>query len=171
MTNILLILLGITILLAGRRLFWLFVGVVGFVVGISLATQVFKSESELTILAIALIAGVLGGLLAVFLQRLAVEVASFVAGGYAAIIFVDLLGLTTRISSWVPFLVGGILGAILVAALFDWALIILSSLTGAVMLVQAFKVSHIFGLLVFVVLFALGIGIQAGAMRGVRGRS
>ncbi len=76
--------LGIVMLVAGRKLFWLFVGVVGFTVGIGMAERFFPGESETTLLILALITGVLFAVLALFLKRIAVGVAGFVAGGYLA---------------------------------------------------------------------------------------
>jgi hypothetical protein len=43
-TQIVTILVGIVVLIAGRRLFWLFVGVVGFVAGLSLAFQLLADQ-------------------------------------------------------------------------------------------------------------------------------
>lgn len=168
MTTIIQIVLGVVTLLTGRKLFWLFVGVIGFVVGIGLATQLFSGESEIALLAIALVAGIVGALLAVFLQRLAVGAAGFLAGGYIALSLLDLLGLKLALPGWIPFLIGGVLGAVLLAAMFDWALIILSSLVGANLLVEAMKAQQVLGVVLFILLFFVGLAIQAGLMRGER---
>ncbi len=56
---------------------------------------------------------------------------------------------------WLLFLIGGIIGAILVSALFDWALIILSAVAGATLIVQAFQFSSTINLLLFGVLCCL----------------
>ena len=168
MTTIIQIILGVATLLAGRKLFWLFVGVIGFAVGIGLATQFFSGESEIALLAIALVAGIIGSLLAVFLQRLAVGAAGFLAGGYITLSLISLLSLKLPMPSWIPFIIGGVLGAVLVAVMFDWALIILSSLLGADLLVQAMRAGQLLGIALFVILFLVGLGIQAGVRRGER---
>ena len=49
---------GLALLTLGRRLFWLFVGLIGFAVGIALAGQVFPSQSDLTQIIIALVLGI-----------------------------------------------------------------------------------------------------------------
>jgi len=54
------IVLGIILLLFGRKLFWFFVGVIGFLTGVLLATHYLQGQPEWVILIIALIAGVLG---------------------------------------------------------------------------------------------------------------
>jgi hypothetical protein len=165
MTNIIQILLGIVILTTGRKLYWLFVGVVGFVVGIALAGMFFPSETEIARLAIALVAGVICALLALFLQRLAVGLVGFLAGGYVALALLDALQIQLGVAAWIIFVVGGIISAALVAALFDWALILLSSLTGASMVIQAFDLGELLNFFVFVFLIVMGIGIQASVKR------
>src|SRR5438067_5667003 len=124
-------LIGIVILFFGRKLFWLCVAAVGFLAGIELAPHLVTEPSPLLELAIALVLGVLDALLAFLLQKIAVAVVGFLAGGklagaIAAAFFVHYVQHSTII-----FLVGGILGAILMLALFDWALIVVSSLVGS----------------------------------------
>lgn len=159
------ILVGVALLILGRRLFWLFVGLVGFVAGITLATQFLSGQPDWLVLVIALVAGLLGVLLALFLQQLAVGVAGFVAGGYIIVNLVSMLmGETDQLLYWLIFLIGGIIGAVLVILLFDWALIVLSSLTGATLVVQAAGLNPTLTLVLFVVLLVVGFVIQASSM-------
>jgi hypothetical protein len=157
---------GIALLALGRKLFWLFVGVAGFVLGFSLATQFFRGQPDWIVLVIALVAGLVGVLLALFLQRFAVGVAGFIAGGYILINLLNALGWQTGQFAWLPFVIGGIIGAVLVLILFDWALIILSSLTGATLIAQAIHFGPLITALAFIVLIILGVVIQASMMTG-----
>jgi hypothetical protein len=159
------IVVGIALLTLGRKLFWLFVGVAGFVFGFGLATQFLRGQPDWIVLVIALVAGLVGVLFALFLQRLAVGVAGFIAGGYILINLLNALGWQTGGVSWLPFVIGGIIGAVLVLILFDWALIILSSLTGATLIAQAIHFGPLITALAFIVLLILGIVIQASMMR------
>jgi pimeloyl-ACP methyl ester carboxylesterase len=168
MITIIQVLLGIVVLISGRKLFWLFVGVVGFAIGAALAAQYISADSEVLKLLIALGAGILGAVLALFLQRLAVGAAGFVVGGYGLTAILDAFGIRFGLPFWVLFLVGGILGAVLVAVLFDWALILLSSLAGADMIVRAIDVSLLLRLLLILLLVLAGVGIQAAIMRSER---
>src|ERR1041385_6576614 len=119
------VLVGLALAFFGRQLFWLFVGGAGFAAGLLFATTFFQGQSELMALIIAVVAGVLGALLSILLQRFAIGLAGFVAGGYA---FLNLAGaLGHEDLAWVGFLIGAIIGALLVLALFDWALIVLSA--------------------------------------------
>ena len=78
------ILVGAALVFFGRRLFWLFVAGVGFVVGMMLATDWLGSDAGLLNFLIALGVGVIGALLSVFLQRMAFALAGFLSGGYLA---------------------------------------------------------------------------------------
>jgi len=148
--------MGVVLLLFGRRLFWLFVGGVGFIVGFDLAGQMFQGISQGLILLIAVVIGLLGAIASIFLQRIVVAIAGFFAGGYflSAAATVALPN-TSRAVPWLAFVAGGIIGAILTAALLDPALILLSSLAGAtaisqnVSLEQGSKGILFLGLLIF----------------------
>ncbi len=164
MTAIIRALLGAALLLTGRKMYWLFVGVIGFVVGLSFGAQVLKSESELLILIIALTAGIVGAVAALFVQRLAVGLAGFIAGGYLLTELLKGINLGSAPPPWLVFLVGGIVGAVLVLLLFDWALIILSSLMGISLITTAFHFGQWVSIVLWVVLFILGVWIQASSM-------
>ena len=155
------IVLGIILLLLGRKLFWFFVGVIGFLTGVLLATHYLQGQPEWVILIIALVAGVLGALLAGLVERVAVEIVGFLGGGYIALGLLPLLKLGNGQFSWLPFLVGGVIGALLVAILLDWALILISSLEGSLLIIQNTHFSASYASLVFVVLIVIGFVVQA----------
>jgi len=158
------ILAGSCLLLFGRKLFWLFVGVSGFLAGIFLVRRFFGGQSELATLVVGIVAGLLGACFAIFLQKMAVAIAGFFAGGYLAVDIVDILGSTHPQFTWLVFLIGGILGAVLVLGLFDWALIILSSLLGASLITRAFHPAASIASLVLAGLCIAGIAVQAGLL-------
>jgi Domain of unknown function (DUF4203) len=161
-------------LLLGRSLFWLFVAAVGFVVGVELAPLILPHQTELFTLLVAVVLGIAGALLAVFVEKIAIAVAGFVAGGYlASVLCAPLLGGAGMAYplSWLCFLIGGILGAVLMIVFFNWALIILSSLQGAHLIVRGLPVIH--GLpalrhhsqILFAILALIGIAVQAATYR------
>ena len=51
MLNFLNALFGGALLIAGRKLFWLFVGVIGFIIGAQIATRFFHGSELITIIA------------------------------------------------------------------------------------------------------------------------
>jgi len=89
------------------------VGGIGFVSGINLAARYLHGQSDLLLIVIGLVAGLIGAGLALVLQHLAVGAAGFLAGGAIAANLVTLLGLGALVPDWLAFIVGGIGGAIL----------------------------------------------------------
>jgi hypothetical protein len=74
------IILGLAVLVLGRKLFWLFVGVAGFVFGLNLATELLGGEqADWLILAAGLAVGLLGAVVAIVVQRIAIGIASCLA--------------------------------------------------------------------------------------------
>lgn len=158
------ILAGALLLLFGRRLFWLFVGCVGFIVGFDFASNLFQGQPQWLLLAIASGVGLLGAIASVFLQRLVVGIAGFFAGGY----FLANLAPTLLTASahpqavqWIAYVVGGILGAILTMALLEPALIALSSLAGATAISQSVSLNESNRGILFLALLIFGIIVQS----------
>ncbi len=162
------ILVGICLLLFGRKLFWLLVGAIGFVVGMNFATHFFHDRPESFIIISALVIGLLGAVLAIFLQKVAIGLAGFLAGGYLALNFVERFNWESTSLQWIVVLGAGILSALLLTILFDWALIVLSSLTGALFIVQSFELSNDVNTILFVLLSVAGVVLQAKSKRGKR---
>lgn len=168
MLNVINLILGGALLVAGRKLFWLFVGAAGFVTGVQLATR-FSQGSDWLALVIGLIVGIIFALLAIFLQAVVIWIAGFLAGGYvlsvlAATLGIDLGGATT----WIVYVIGGVLGVILVSVLFDWALITLSSMVGASLIIQSIFPQGASGGILFIILFLAGVLIQGSILRRER---
>jgi hypothetical protein len=159
------IILSLLPLFFGRRLFWLFVGVVGFLVGVALSGTFFEGLNDGLQLLLALGMGVLFALLAVAIQRPMAMLAGFFALGSIGLLLAQELGLPGNRTLLLA-LVVGIIGAILVALTFDWALIILSAFNGAGgvsvgLLALAPELPGWAGLLITLVLTAIGITFQA----------
>ena len=160
--------LGIILLVAGRRLFWLLVGAIGFVIGVMLATRFFPTD-QLTMVLAGLVLGLIFALLAIFLESIAIGIAGFLGGGYVLLSMAGMLGLVQNnengLTTWIIFAVGGVIGVILVALLFSWALITISALAGASMVVSAFGMTAATAGLVFIGLVIAGVIIQGTALR------
>lgn len=157
------LLIGTAVLTLGRRLFWLFVAGVGFVIGLRIMGALVSGWPAWLVVIIALVAGLVGAALAVFLQRIGVAVAGFLAGGYAVYSLVEMFSSQDGSWLWVVYAIGGILGAILLSVLFDWALIVLSSITGSTIILQALDLSMAWSGLLFFILLIFGIIIQSQA--------
>lgn len=161
-------LIGAVILLFGRKLFWLFVAAVGFAAGVEVAPHLLSEPSPMLALTLALVLGFVGALFALFLQKFAVGVVGFLVGGRLAIAIVAAFFLNYAHYDWITFVVGGILGAILLLALFDWALIFFSSVAGAHLIQGAVQLPANGSVILLVALTVLGIVVQASMMRRSR---
>jgi hypothetical protein len=154
------LIVGVVLLIFGRKLFWFFVGALGFVVGAEAAATLFPHQPGAELIA-GIILGLLGILMAILLQKIAIGVAGFWAGGYFAVVLLRTMDLPHTNFSWVAFVVGGILGAILMFTVFDWALIILSSVSGAHLIVHSTNLVPTAGGLTFLVCALIGIFVQS----------
>ena len=161
-------LIGVIILFFGRRLFWLCVAAVGFAAGVELAPQLIHEPSPLLALSLALLLGLIGALLAIFLQKIAIAIAGFLAGGKLGVAIAAAFFVQHAEYYWLTFLVGGVVGALLLLLLFDWALIILSSVVGAHLIQTAVVLPATGNAILFVVLVLIGVVVQAGALRRTR---
>jgi hypothetical protein len=163
------VLIGAAILLFGRKLFWLFVAALGFAVGLEIAAYFMKEPPQWLTLVVALGCGLVGALLAILLQKIAIAVAGFIAGGriawaLAAAFFVDhahYRGIT--------FVIGGILGALLLLSLFNWVLILLSSIEGAHLISSGITLPEKGSMILFIALAVIGVMVQGSMLRRSRG--
>ena len=157
------LLLGLMVLFYGRRSFWVFASVFGFVLGLSLATNF---GAGLPGWAQALLAVVLGGAGAAVAFRAPRPIAAIIGGMLLA-------GLGFAVTSsanwaewlrWVMAVAAGALGFYLFWRLLDWALIVATSLFGAgiaaLSLSSLFGFTRVFGLLPFALLLIAGIVYQ-----------
>ena len=151
---------GILLLFSGRKALWLFVAVVGFLLGMKFAPELLPEQSQSVILTVSIIAGLLGALLAVLLQKLAVGLAGMVAGGYIAYYLVQSSAFNAGQYQWVIILAGALLGALLAGSLFDWAMLFLTTACGAVLIVQGFNLTASYSYIVIIGLMVLGIIVQ-----------
>ena len=158
------VVVGALLVLAGRRLFWLAVGTIGFLAGFGLAGG-WAADPGTAALVVGILAGLLGALLAVVLQRLAVGLAGFVVGGFVAVALAGALGWELGGFAWLVFLAGAISSAILAGYLFDLALVLVTSVTGAALVTDALAPPGLATVAAFLLLTALGVFVQSSAGR------
>ena len=157
-TTIVLAVAGVALLVLGWRLFWLFVGVVGFAAGLKAAQWVFGPQPFWMLWTAGLICGMIGAMLALFFQKLAIAIGGFVAGSTIASHLVLTLGHDPGV--WIA-LIGGVVGAVSLYLLFDWALIILSSVAGATFIIDAIGRHAPYSPVLSAALIAAGVIFQA----------
>jgi len=168
-------LLGVMLLVAGRKLYWLLSAVVGLVAGLYISAVYFHTTASWQQAVVAVVAGLVGALLAVSLQKVAAVVVGFFAGGYGLVVLAQSIGIQVGTVSLgqvnssplgtVIFIVGGIIGTALMAALFDWALIGITSWFGATLITRMLDLRSGLSAIVFLALLCVGIIIQLAANR------
>lgn len=164
------LLIGLFLLFWGRKLFWLFVACIGFASGYYYAQQIWAIHSPVLVLILSIVAGAVGAIIAIFFQKAAIVVAGFAAGGYITLTFFDqFVGISAQMV-WLPYIIGGIIGAIMLFIVFDWALILLSTLAGAGLIVQALTFKPWVEITLFFVLIIAGMVFQAKTMTGERSK-
>ena len=128
---------GLLLLVLGRRLYWLFVAGMGFLYGLELAPRLLPGRSETVIVIVALALALVGALVAVVATKIALGMIGFAAGGGIAVLLLGNLGIDSGAVALGVFVIGGLLGAVLLLVLFDWTLIALSSLAGGSLIVTS----------------------------------
>jgi hypothetical protein len=165
MTALIGILVGLVLLLWGRRLYWLYVAGIGFLTGLALAPDLLPGQPEWLILLAALVAAIVGAFVAIVAQRLTIGLIGFVAGGGVGLLLLRALGFGGDAPGWIAYLIAGVIGLVLMLAVFDWALILLSSLAGANLIVSGvvarFPLPQAFKLVLLIGLVLVGVIVQA----------
>lgn len=154
---------GGLLLVAGRRLFWVLLAAAGFAAGVLFALELLKGQSPWLVLALGLLTGLLAAGIAVFLPRAAAVLGGFFAGGYAGLELAAHLHLSAP--PWLPFLAAGLVAAMLALWLLDWALIAISSVLGAVLVLEALDLEPAPALVAMVGLAVVGVLIQLRTRR------
>ena len=152
------LILGAVILLVGRNIFWLFIALIGFLAGIELAGIWLAGQPPWLLLLVGLGAGVTGAVLAIVLERVGFALAGFYAAVFLAMAYGAKLGLNVQ-SQFVLFGIG-LVGAVLVALLTDWAIIFLSAMAGAAAILSVFNLQPVAEAVCLVVLIAIGVLVQ-----------
>jgi hypothetical protein len=138
--NVVELLIGLGLLTLGRRLFWVFVGGAGFVAGLWAMQTFFPEQPEhMTYLAGA-VGAAAGIALVKFVKTIAVTLGGFLGGGLIG------LGLARMLGPWVPewlaFVLVGIAGVLAMKRAFDTALLLISSIAGAMLVANSLPVAE-----------------------------
>jgi uncharacterized protein DUF4203 len=157
------LLVGLAVLLFGRRLFWLFVGAAGFAVGLHVAPGAFPNGPEWLVIVAALVLGIVGAVLAIVLQWLAVGLGGFAVGVHGGLAAAAALGLDGP-WLWAAVFAAGIVVAALVLWLWDPVLILLSALVGAALLTPLIPVPPVARPWMFLGLVVVGIAVQVSVL-------
>jgi len=156
------IIIGLILLLFGRKLFWLFIAFSGFMLGAGFSEMIILSYPQWEQLVIALGVGLVCALMAILAQKVAFVLAGCLAGLYMVMLGAQSLG-ASDVSS-VLYIIGGIAGGLAVYIFIDWAIIILSAMVGAGLIAGVLQLSMALSVFVFAFLSIVGALIQIQSM-------
>ena len=162
--SVILIAVGALVLLFGRRVFVLAAGV-GALLGVGLLNLVPGQQNGVVGLLLIFGLAIAGALVSAFvkgLSHLVVMIIGFVAGGAITLGILDSLGISLGFVNFILALIGAGIGLVLVNRFFDWALIVLAALTGAVLVSRGVQIltgqyTGTVGTVIWIVLAALDV--------------
>jgi hypothetical protein len=157
-----LIALGLLSLLLGKRLFWLFAGIVGFALGWWLMG--FINQDILRLIAGVIVGLILGGL-SRFLGAWAIRIVGAIAGFVILPMLLGNLGMLGGISEFVWAALGAVLGFVFALFLADWTLIFLAAILGAGLILNGVQVflplADAVRMIAGFILIATGVAVQS----------
>jgi hypothetical protein len=166
--NALLIVIGVILLLLGRRAYLISVGILGFLGGLYLFTLFIGTAHDWRSVLFALLFGTVGSLLAFSLHKAAWIFGGFCGGGVLLLYLNDASGIGGDGSPVMLFVVGGAAGAAFFLLLLDWALIVVTSIMGAVLIAYQSRLEGAAGLALFALLLLTGMLVQGSSLRSDR---
>lgn len=152
--------IGFMMLIAGRPLYWIFVGGIGFMVGNYLGEHTAFVPAEWNNMVLPAIMALVGIAGAYFLRRWSARVAGFIAGGYLWANLLFALGTGTQNASLPLFIAAGVAAFLLLLFLFDAGLVLLSSLTAVTLILSSIKMGNLDQGAMFIILLVLGLITQ-----------
>ena len=154
------ILLGAALLVAGRRLFWLAVAALGFLLGYLVAGALLSGAGGTAQLALSLVAGAAGAFLAIAVQKVAVAFAGFALALLAAAELAPHFGVAGGATYVLVLMVAGVVGALLAIGLFGLAVTVVTAGVGAALVTAALPLGHTLHLVLLAVLWVAGVLLQ-----------
>ncbi len=156
----LLIIIGFLLLVGGYQLPWLFVGGTAFALTHYIATHFQLIQNEYSLILISLTAGIIGVMLYYYFGRIPVIIASFFAGGFISYYFPVIFMWSAGGFSILAFIIVGIIASALTFFWYSFALIIVTSFAGSLLILQNFKFGNIPSQTMFIVLVFVGLVAQ-----------
>ena len=154
--------IGGVLLFLGRELNFLFAGAMAFLLAQRLTPLLPATWPGWADYAFMGGLGILAAALTFVNERGGYALSGFLAGGF---VMSEYFAPNLLLIPWVPFFVGGFLGAVILGFLTEWALIVISSIIGGYYLTTLFRLAPTPRLLITAGLIVIGAVVQAIIMR------
>ena len=152
--------IGFMMLIAGRPVYSVFVGCISFLIGTYLADQIKVFPAEWNSFFIPMLFAIIGVVLTQTFKRWIARVAGFIAGGIMIINLPNVFGSGGYWTSPYLFAAAGIISVILLFFIYDFALIVLSSLMAVTLILSYMRVGNLDQGAMFLILAIFGIVTQ-----------
>lgn len=161
--TLLTILIGIALIILGRKALWLGIFSGSFLAASQILSYILFDQAESTIWILSAITAGIILMVYLTLEKAMVVILGVLGGGFLALSVVNPLNIIatdTFPAKFAVFVAGGLIGVLLMKIVFEWTMKSLTALIGAY-LISSFLIGQpIFQLLVLVVLSIVGIAIQ-----------
>ena len=154
--------IGGILLFLGRELNFLFAAAMAALIGFRLVPLLPANRPSWADIAFVLTLAVIAALIVLLNARVGYFLSGFLAGGYfLAEYYLPGGGLLP----WIPFLVGGVIGSLILGLLTEWALILVSAAIGARYVLNLFRMDPTAEILIGAGLFIVGALTQVIIMQ------
>ena len=161
------LILGILLLLLGQRMVVLLIATAAFYITAQAAKKYFGDAAPSTVLAVSLLAAIAVGVFTKMFRNIAIGIAGYTIAGFV---------LSSHASSWgiepenerFVFVIGGVLGSLLISFAMDLGLRVISSVLGAVLVVQYFPLEPTTSRWLALLLAVVGFLIQSGIVQALK---
>lgn len=154
--------IGGVLLFLGRELNFLLAATMAGLLGFRLVPLLPYQWPAWTDYVLILGLAVIAGAIPIINERVGYFVSGFVAGGTLMVEYVSPLVMTVPL---LPFLMGGVVGSLILGIFTEWAMIVISCLIGAYYITNMFTLPYMAKMLVGSGLFVIGALTQAVMMR------
>ena len=161
--TLLIIVIGLILLLLGRKALWLGVFAAVFLGASTLLEYILFDQPTTTIWIASSILAATSLVLFFAVEKAMMILLGALGGGFGAYLIIsasDIVSLDTLITKASVFLIGGLLGILLIQGLYNWLVTVLSTLIGAYLVASLIQGQPIFKLAAVVILTIIGISIQ-----------
>jgi hypothetical protein len=154
--------IGGILLFLGHELNFLFAGAMAVLLGFRLTPLLPSQWPGWTDYVFIIGLGVIAAVVVLLNERAGYFISGFLAGG---LLLVEYYAPDTLTVPWLPFVIGGIIGALVIGIFTDWALILVTSAIGAAYLLNLFVLNPTLEILIGAGLFIVGALTQVIIMQ------
>ncbi len=154
--------IGGILLFLGHELNFLFAGAMAALLGFRLTPLLPAQWPAWADYAFIIALGVIAAVVVLLNERAGYFISGFLAGG---LLLVEYWAPDTLTVPWLPFVIGGIIGALIIGIFTDWALILVTAAIGAAYLLNLFVLDPMLEILIGAGLFIVGVLTQVLIMQ------